>query len=160
MKHEVHITGSHDIIDVAKQFKIKTISVDLLKPDYSLLRTEYMTSFHHKCTSFEECKKYVDDLTAEFIIQSVSVARLKIESPPYDHYFDRAKYVEAHFPAVNNIFPISANQKRPTEYLATDRRYNKSIFRGFADYYKKSQVELCLQDTNVKEDWDWMTLYN
>ena len=55
---EVHITGiNQEINKELDQLNIKNIIIDLLKPDGSLLRTEYMSSMVYKFESFSECKK-------------------------------------------------------------------------------------------------------
>ena len=45
---EIHITGKKSIINEFNNLKIKNIIVELLKPDNSLLRIEYMSSFIKK----------------------------------------------------------------------------------------------------------------
>lgn len=42
---EVHITGDYTINSKLDALNVKNIVVDLLKPDKTILRTEYMSSF-------------------------------------------------------------------------------------------------------------------
>jgi hypothetical protein len=155
---EVHITGDYRIIDVANKINVKNISVDLLKPDGSVLRTEHMTSYVLKCRSFEECKLLVEKTVEHFVEEKVRVLRVKIESPDYVHYRDRSLYMESHFSAENEKYPLSRNRKK-THRLATDREYDRSNYDSFRDRWNGEDVELCLHDTWLEEDKDWFDLY-
>lgn len=152
---EIHITGDKSILTNSK---LKTISVDLLKPDKSLLRTEYMTSHVMKCHDFSECKTKVLHVIEELKAAGTKVLRAKIECPYYAHYKDISLYIESHFEALNDKFPISKNQRKET-FLATDRKYKKEEYDKFRHDYRFEVVELCLFDSYVEEDSDWFDLY-
>jgi hypothetical protein len=93
---EIHITGDKSILKVAKP--LKTIEVNLLKPDGELLRTEYMTShLQHIASGFEGCKRYVDDIVEYLHNEGVNIVRVKIESPYYENYVNQSFYIESHF---------------------------------------------------------------
>ena len=61
-KFEIHITGESSIIGVLSILGVKTIVVDLLKPDGELLRTEYMSSYVRDYSDFDSCLISVLDL--------------------------------------------------------------------------------------------------
>lgn len=156
---EIHITGSKDINEQLDRLGIKNIIIDLLKPNYKVLRTEFMSSFISKHTNFEECKAYVDSIVAKLTCE---IIRVKIESPFYRHYIDKSLYIECHFepkPNTATNHPISRNT-RSGKLLATDRDYDKSRYDLFRIVnYLNGEIELCLYDTFVEEDKDWFDLY-
>lgn len=156
---EVHITGDENIIEVCKNNGYKSISVDLLKPNQSILRTEYMTSMILKHNNYKECKIAVDNCVNIIKNNKVNVIRVKIESPFYEHYIDQSLYMESHFEATNDKYPMSRN-KRKTTILATEREYDKKLYNQFINRWKDSkELELCLYDTWIDEDKDWFELY-
>ncbi len=153
---EVHITGiNQEINKELDQLNIKNIIIDLLKPDGSLLRTEYMSSMVYKFESFSECKKHVLQ-TVELL--KTKIVRVKIECPFYKNYLQDALYIESHFSPFNSIYPISKNT-RSNKLLSTDRTYTKEEFEQFRIKWEKEEVELCLYDSNYLEDKDWFDLY-
>jgi len=153
---EVHITGDKDILNV--DLKIKTISVELLSPYKEVIRTEYMTSIVMKCVNVEEAKNRVGNLVLSLHASGITIVRVKIECPFYKHYVDQSLYMESHFVSDEFKLPTSRNVKKST-FLATDRTYNKSDYEEFAEKYKEAEVELCVYDTDVEEDKDWMKIY-
>jgi len=152
---EIHITGSKGINEQLDRLGIKNIIIDLLKPNYRVLRTEFMSSFVSKHTNLDECKKYVDSILANL---SCEIIRVKIETPYYEHYKDQCLYLESHFRPFNLEYPISRNIKSFKD-LETDRTYNKSQYEAFRKKWKRADVEMCLYDTFVAEDKDWFDLY-
>ncbi len=155
---EIHITGDESIIVAAEQLGVKAITIELLKPDYSFFRMEYMTSQVMKFNNFQECKSRVDDLVDSLIKKGVSIKRVKIESPILEHYKNIALYLETHFPTQDAKLPISRNTKKKT-FLSTDRIYTKDKWDAFVEFYKGKELELALYDTNPNEDLDWFCLY-
>lgn len=156
---EIHITADHAILEVGTKLGVKTISIDLLQPGGGYHRTEYMTSAVRKFDSYATCKKWVDWLVERLKEQNVHPYRVKIESPYYPHYKDQSCYIESHFAAEDDKYPVSRNCKK-TERLATDRVYDKRKYDDFRKKYEGVDVELCLYDTNPLEDFDWFKLYN
>lgn len=158
---EVHITGNQSILQAAKSFRLKTIAIELLKPNYSFLRTEYMTSHvYHQFKCFEDCYKHVEEVV-EQLRDFTDILRVKIECPYYEHYVDQSCYIESHFVAFDATYPMSRNKSK-TIILATDRSYNKEEYDRFTnpdDRRKAEIVELCLYDNHIEEDLDWMSLY-
>lgn len=152
---EVHITGDESIVTVAP---VKTIAVDLLLPDQSHLRTEYMTSQVYKFPSYQECKQHVDLLVSQLIALGVQIKRVKIESPIYDHYIKDSLYIESHFPATDWDYPVSRNLRK-TAKLATDRDYNQDKYKEFQEKHAGRELELCLYDKSLQEDLDWLSVY-
>ncbi len=153
---EIHITGQPSIIKELDSLGIKSIIVELLWPDHSLLRTEYMSSFVEKFHTYEDCKVYVDALVLRL---KSPIIRVKIESPYYEDYAQQSLYMESHFTPFNNVYPISRN-KKSGKLMATDRTYIKSDYAWFLKKWKNEDVELCLFDSFVQEDRDWFNLYN
>lgn len=157
---EVHITGETD--KILKEFDalgIKNISVELLGKDRSTLRTEHMSSFTMKAIAYENCKVIVDEIVKQL---HANVIRLKIECPVYPEYIERSIYVESHF--VDNEkrnFPLSRNV-RSGKIMGTDRMYDKNFYDTFIEIWKNegAEVELCLYDDYIREDFDWFKLYN
>lgn len=159
---EIHMTADSRILDVTE---LKTITVDLLKPDFSLLRTEYMTSHIYKCESYQKCKEYVDNLTTELIDLGLNIIRVKIECPYYQEYKDQSLYFEVHYETYENKYPLSKNRNKST-YLCTAREYDKTKYNNLIEkHYNKEKpqkewtMELCLYDTYIEEDKDWFDLY-
>lgn len=163
---EIHITGNEKIIDAAKPLNLKTITLDLLKPDKSWLRTEYMTSQEHRCDSYDACKKYVDEVVEKLVNAGVEIHRVKIECPLYAKYREQSLYCEIHYRSDWNKFPLSKN--RGKDYcLLTAREYDKAKYdKLWIDHISckwreppDCVTELCLYDSNVNEDKDWFDLY-
>ena len=155
---EVHITADEGIINIAKRLGIKTISVDLLRPDRTVLRTEHMTSQIVRAENYEACKRQVDWMLLNLDLYKVRVYRVKIESPCYDHYVGQSLYMESHFQPTDDHYPLSRNQRKET-LLATDREYDKQLYDLFKTRWADKEVELCLYDTFVEEDKDWFDCY-
>lgn len=159
---EVHITGNDLIHEVAAKRDEKTIAVDLLRPDKTVIRTEHMTSLIFKLpqtNSYEKCKEIVDEIVKDYTQSGVEIFRVKIESPFYDYYINKSIYVESHFETDDTRYPISRNQKKTT-FLATDREYNMNKYEEFVERHVGNDLELCLYDTFPTEDLDWLGLFN
>jgi hypothetical protein len=162
---EVHITADEKIIKAAKILNLKTIVIDLVKPDKSYFRTEYMTSQVCRYDNYSECKDYVDDAVTKLIEMGVDVKRVKIECPYYPEYKDKSLYFEIHYETDGNLYPLSKNQNK-NSYLCTAREYDKTKYDDLIKkHYNKNKpstewvMELCLYDTDIMEDVDWFNLY-
>lgn len=158
---EVHITGGESILDAAKSLNVKTISVNLLRPDGSHLRTEHMTSQVYRFPSYQDCKQHVDSLVEQLRTAGVGISRVKIESPCYEHYMEISLYCESHFPATDWSYPVSRNARK-TDRLATDRQHKKDAEPGYYEFralHAGRDLELCLYDDNPQENLDWLQLY-
>lgn len=156
MKHfEIHITGEEGIIEELTSMKLKNITVELLRPDNSTLRTEFMSSIVRKFNNYSECAFYVQNLTNNL---KSKIIRVKIESPFYDEFVDQSLYMESHFAPFNSTYPLSRN-KASGKLMATDREYDKEKYNQFKEVWKDNELELCLFDSFVKEDSDWFELY-
>lgn len=167
-KFEIHITADkriHDAISTLNESfrdrRIKTIKIDLLRPDGSFLRTQHMTSFVTEQPDFGHCAVYVIGLTNVLRRHyDIDVIRTKVECPYYEHYASNSLYIESHFPAPENSpYPISRSQHK-TIIGATDRLHDRSQYDEFRQKWAGSTVELCLSDSNVDEDKDWFALWN
>lgn len=165
---EYHITGiDSSILHNSEYLGIKAITVNLLYPDYSFLRTEYMTSDCFKANSLEEAVKRVWEIREKLNKLGSSALRTKIEVPYKDHeaYIKDSLYIEAHNSSLDSRFyPISQTIKKSGSHktVITDRKYNKYLYPFFYDewaYEEKTVVELCVYDSFVKEDEDWFNLY-
>lgn len=152
---EIHITGEKKINEELSALNIKNIIVDLLYPDLTLLRTEYMSSFIIKKESYNEVEEYIIKLLKQLTCE---IIRVKVETPYYTEYLDKALYLESHFKPFNDKYPISNNAKS-NKLLATDRTYNKTDFDNFINKWKNEDVEMCIYDSYVTEDKDWFDLY-
>ncbi len=157
---EIHITGDESIIEKAKSLNLKTITINLLNPDKSVLRTEYMTSIRVKFDNYEICRNYVKDISNELRNMGVNIIREKIETPYYEHYKNQSLYMESHFVNDEMKLPTSRNVRKK-DLLATDRTYNLNEYDNFKKQYSKEgvELELCLFDTFVEEDLDWFVKY-
>ncbi len=155
---EVHITGDESILTNSKMLGLKTIEVDLLGPDFTYIRTEAMTSHIHKAESYAKCKEWVDDMVARLMAAGTVIHRVKIETPIYDHYIDQSLYIESHFEDDSGQYPISKN-RRKTTFLATDRSYKQNEYDAFRKTHQGRDLELCLFDSDAKEDADWFARY-
>lgn len=156
---EVHITGnSNKILQVAKELDVKAICINLLRPDKTFLRNEWMTSQVIKANNFDECKKLVFDLREKLIAHGVEIVREKIESAYYPEYVEQSLYIETYFQTSDFNLPVSQNASKTT-FLATDRTYLKKEYEDFLVKYKGREIELALLDINPYEDEDWLSLY-
>jgi len=151
---EIHITGDETINSELDSMGIKNIIVELLTPSQDLYRTEYMSSFICKCESYQKCKDYVDHIISKL---KSPIIRVKIESPYYEHY--KCLYLESHFKPFDNKFPMSRN-KKSGKLMGTDRSYTPENYPQFIEKWKDEDVEMCLFDSFVEEDFDWFELYN
>ncbi len=159
---EIHITGDESIIKACEKLGLRTIVIDLLKPDKSVLRTEYMTSLIiHMAPGkgYEGCRAFVSKICGELEKLDVKILRVKIESPYYKEYEDQSLYMESHYVTEDAKHPISRSRHKDT-FLATERTYDKSEYQMFRQRHKGREVELCLMDTFVTEDKDWFDLYH
>lgn len=147
---EIHITGDQNIL---KAKNLKTITIDLLKPDQSFLRSEYMTSQVIYSENFEKICSIVTDLCLE-LEKITQIQRVKIECPYYQQFLSQALYIESHFVTKQGDFPISRNQKK-VELLGTEREYDSAKFADFRKKWSGQIIELCVLDTNPEEDADW-----
>lgn len=157
--HEIHITGDRSIFYYAQSCGWKTISIDLLTPSKKVLRTEYMTSEIRKYPNLLHCLHDIFSLQMDLKRYSVPVSRVKVECPPYPHLIKHSLYMEAHFPTKDNNYPISRNTNKTT-ILATDREYDKDLYDDFRIKHADHELELCIFDTNIKEDKDWFDLWD
>jgi antitoxin component YwqK of YwqJK toxin-antitoxin module len=110
-----------------------------------------------KAESYLACKEKVDEIV-KTLEKTCKLIRVKIECPFYKHYQKNSLYMESHFVTASRYFPVSRNQNKKV-CLSTERTYNKDEYESFAKRYQKEQIELCLYDTNVKEDSDWFGWY-
>ena len=147
---EVHITGDESIHSLG----LKTIAVELLRPDYSVIRTEHMTSHVFKFPDFEMCLEHVNSISKRIS----NIKRIKIECPFYECYREQSIYLESHFITKNNLFPISKNAKKE-EIMGTSRVYSKDQYDKFMEMWHGEITELCMYDTFVEEDADWLGLW-
>lgn len=155
---EIHITGDERIIEAAKKYELKAISVELLRPDGSVLRTEHMTSQVMKFPDYEACIQVVLNMRDE-LARWCAIYRVKVECPVYDHYIERSLYLESHFDTKEFAFPISRNVRKET-LMGTDRTYNHAEYPSFREQWKGKTLELALYDSHLQEDWDWLGLWN
>lgn len=162
---EIHITGDKKIIEAAKQLDVKTIVLDLVKPDKSHFRTEYMTSHAARFKSYNSCKEWVDNVVARLIEAGVEIIRVKIECPYYQQYKNKSLYFEVHYEGERG--PMSRNHGKDY-FLCTAREYDRSKYDALWQKHggiflltppPHWTMELCLYDTNVEEDKDWFDLY-
>lgn len=166
---EIHITADKSIHETARQIGFKTISVDLLAPDLSLLRTEHMTSHVQKFESYIECCQFVIKSSEKLHEAGSKLVRIKIECPSYVHTLEETSiYIESHWHTAMHTpsfpkdikHPISRSQHKPN-LLSTARTYDKSKYAEWKNksWGTKQIVELCLFDSFVEEDFDWFKLY-
>lgn len=154
--YELHITDTEENIQRVSDI-VKTIAVRLITPDLLPIRTEHMTSQCYK--DFIELVRFMS-----YYCKNVNMhpTRIKIET----YYsngnlirFNDTLYLESHWYSDDLIYPTSWALHKPGKLLATDRTYDKSEYEEFAARYKREQLELCLYDTFVEQDKDWMELY-
>jgi hypothetical protein len=160
---EIHITGKDDkILKFLEERNLKGISVGLLEPNGEMMRTEHMSSIQMKFQNYWKCYDWVDSMKWLMRDKEIDILRIKIECPAfYEHYIDESLYVESHWrlEKIEGSDPISINLKS-NKLLATRRTYNQDEYPIFIKEEKGKEVELCLYDSFVEEDFDWFTLYN
>ncbi len=155
---EVHITGDHNIHDAAKILGLKTITIDLLRPDGSLLRTEHMTSVVRKFPTIGDAIQMIGTWKHALKTYGVRIIRTKLEVPPLEKYEAQSLYMESHFETDDFIYPTSQN-RRSKKLLATDRVLDKSLYTWFKTRHKDHELELCVHDSFMDEDIDWFSQY-
>lgn len=156
---EVHITGCNRIHEAAEKNGIKSIEVELLRPDGSYLRTEHMTSHVLKFPNYGECVQHVLNVRDE-LARWCAIWRVKVECPAfYTHYRDMSLYLESHFDTNMNTWPISRNKKKET-WMGTDRTYDHTEYDNFMEQWKGMTLELALYDSHMEEDFDWLDLWS
>lgn len=158
MKFEIHITGEKNILEEFDNLKIKNITVCLMDKNNDVLREEYMSSFIIETKNYKKCKKFVNEIIAKL---RSKIYRVKIEAPYKPFLVDHAVYIESHFlfDGINDQYPISIN-KKSGKILCTDRCYEKEYFAMFKVKWRDAEVELCLYDDYIREDFDWFALYH
>ncbi len=152
---EIHITGEESILKELDTLGIKNITIELLTPTEEVMRTEYMSSFIHYANDYDECICYVNALLLNL---KSRIIRVKVESPPYDEYLGQAMYAESHFEPIDTLYPISRNV-RSGKLMATAREYVPKNFKDFITKWSGCEVEICLFDSYVEEDYDWFMQY-
>jgi hypothetical protein len=161
MIFEIHITGDESIHSVAAKRQHKTITLQLVRPNYSLIRLDHMTSIIMPATDLSSALAQLKEIEKYYIDNGVDIKRVKMECPlttAYKDYVRDAVYAECHFEASNSNLPTSRNVKKNT-FSATDRCYNHSLFLEFYFEYLGLDIELCVLDTNDKWDVDWTTYW-
>jgi hypothetical protein len=162
---EIHITMNKCIsnVNASTAFEHKTIEIEDLAPDGYVVQTTWMTSIVKNFKTFTECMQYVSDIKKHYI----HINRVKVEVPPfYLSYYggkgliSEVLYAECHFESPNFICPTSRNVKKST-LMATARvmRPDLSELSNFIDDSGDDDVELCIYDTNLQLDHEWMTRY-
>ena len=157
MIFEVHITGDESIHAVAAAKQHKTITLELVRPNYSLIRLDHMTSLIISATDLSSALTQLKEIEKHYIDGGVDIKRVKMECPltaEYKDYVRDAIYAECHFEATNSKLPTSRNIKK-SEFSATDRCYNNACFLEFYFEYSEQDIELCVLDTNPTWDKDW-----
>lgn len=171
--YEVYLTFKNK--ETMDRFHRSCIEVILVNPYNITVGYEYMTSYLLKCKSLHECLKIVAEDVALLNLYDTCI-RAKVESPPYEEYFETALYAECHYkvndPGPSDVWgyryfdePTSFSIKpgRENKYLATERTWQRNGFRDFVKYhsqnYANREIELCLIDTNSEQDREWFDSY-
>ncbi len=154
---EIHITGVNKNILMEFENKgIKTLHAQLLSPTEEIVGEEFMSSLIKKFETYEDCKLWVDELCSKI---HTDIRRVKIECPVYEEYIERSLYIETHFPTTNNLSPFVKNV-RSSKLVSTEREYDKTKYKEFIEKYKDNkEVELCLYDDYIREDFYWFNLF-
>ncbi len=155
---EIHITGDESIIKHLDELYIKNISVELLKPNGDVLRTEHMSSFVEKHETQWTCLERVQVLVKELTERGVNIIRTKVETPYDENLAPYSIYMESHFKTTDNKYPMSRNVKSG-KIMGTDRTYKQFEYNEFRNKWENEEVELCIYDSFSDEDKDWLTLY-
>lgn len=159
---EIHITTKTDLIHTTSP--VKTIAIDLLKPNLEILRTEHMTN-HSVKMSLLDIHYYAIGLEYYLFLMKNEIQRGKLETAPFADLFYKSLYIEAHFKPTDEeikqgIYPLSRNRNN-NKMLAIARELDKSKFGDFIKQWEKrtDEIELCLFDSKSEQDNDWLNLY-
>lgn len=156
---EIHITGKDSsIIEEFHNLGYKTLTIQLLSPECEVVGYEYMCAIQGKFELYEQCLEFTLDLITR--IKS-EIVRVKIESPFYQEYIEKAIYAEVHFvPLTPGLLPTVYNANG-NKYVTTERIYDKEEFTLLMEKYSeiKSEFELCLFDSNPEFDDRWLSFY-
>lgn len=161
-KFEIHITGSENILEELSKLQIKSIEIDLLKPDKSVLRRQHMSSTVQEFKNLSDATKWTESLSAMLETKGVQIIRKKIESPIYEHYLSTALYMETHWRTSGWGSQVLSEIVHSGKMIATDRLYrirDTELIKAFLKRHSLRQIELCLYDTFISEDYDWFNLY-
>jgi hypothetical protein len=170
MLFEIHITGDINIIGWCEKHGYKHLSLALLKPDGTILRNEFMTSLVYDFDNYPKCKEYTLNLAKRIRLSGINVIRTKIESPVIEKLKTQSLYIETHFPIAGFIDDLEAKQILSTypaslninknKYIGTKREYDYFKYDNFWAENTGRELELCLYDDYVREDEDWLSLWN
>lgn len=159
---EIHITTKTDLIH--RTSPVNTITIDLLKPNLEILRTEHMTNHSVKMSLLDICY-YVMGIEYYLRFTKNKIERVKLETAPFVDLFYKSLYIEAHFKPTDEeikqgIYPLSRNCNN-NKMLAIARELDKNKFGDFIKQWEKrtEEIELCLFDSKAEQDDDWLNLY-
>ena len=131
------------------------------------LEEEWMTALKMSLESYDDALNFLNRFKSFFkypLFRSPfaksPIFRLKIETPyhselnPEDYL-----YLETHSPAEFDNGPFEGGYSRDLfsgKILQTERCYDSELFHDFASRNSNRKLELCLLDTYVGKDADWI----
>lgn len=182
--YEFHITGSQDQIlsinadglDLEESpgcfetvsHNIPVLALGKISPNGGgIVDVEWMTAHRADLENHEKAIEYLRDF-AVFCgfrgftsLSRCHAERMKIETP-YQEGINPEEYLyaECHYPIeylseVDDYKGLSKDVLKGT-VIKTERCYNPAQFHSFAQKHSGKKVELCLLDSNVEMDEDWM----
>lgn len=183
-QYEFHITGSQDQIlpinadglDLEESpgcfetvsHNIPVLALGKISPNGGgIIDVEWMTAHKAHLETHEEAIEYLGNF-AVFCgfrgytsLSRCRAARMKIETP-YHPGIDPEEYLyaECHYPLeylteVDDYRGLSRDVLNG-KVIKTERCYNPAQFHSFAQKHSGKKVELCLLDTAVEMDKDWL----
>jgi hypothetical protein len=156
--YQICITGSENIIEALKSVQQKGISINLVTPEMKSIRTEYISSIISNFETYGECKLWTDSFIDNLSSMDVDIIRVKINAQYKKSDEDKSLYLEVCFPPRNEDLPMLYNSDLALMF-AVDRVYDKSIYDYFTKKYADYDMEMCLYDSFVENDYDWFSYY-
>ena len=156
---EIHITGEPEIIKWLERRNYPYLAIKMLDRDLQTVSLDCMSAIKLEVPDLFTAQSWVIERLCELNSEDINVYRVKIEAPPLDKYLKKCLYIERHWKtSLKNVeFPLSYVVNK-TKYVATERCYDKKLFKQFSEQYEKTEV--CLIDTNINHDKNWFKIWN
>ncbi len=162
---EIHITMTkcRPNIEASEGLGHKMIEIEDLDRYGNVVQTSWMTSIVMYFTTFAECMQRIANIEKSYVF----VNRVKVEVPPFylKEYGGSGKisevlYAECHIKSNTFILPTSRNVNKP-DLIATAREWkpNSDTLEQFIEDSGGDEVELCLYDSCVEYDYEWISKY-
>lgn len=170
--YEFHITGEDRLIERVNYeinrlyHGLPILILEKLDEEGFLIETEYMSACKGKFDNHTEAIKHLPNIVKSYGLgngkgKEYGVHRKKIETVyRTDINPEEYLYIECHYSPGNSgeIKPQRGLSRNlfTGQIILTERCYDHSQFHAFAEQHSDKKVELCILDTFVDKDGDWL----